>query len=52
MKVYITKINHFKYKYLMEWTWEGNGYSDRFTSLKELNEYISGWDAEKVFTDK
>ena len=49
MKIYITKINQIKYKYLLEWVNDGVGYSDRFETLKQLNEYVANWDAEKIF---
>ena len=53
MKVYISKIHHTKYKYMLAWICDGYHFTDRFTSLKELNEYIANWDAEKIFvTDK
>ena len=49
MKVYISKIQHIKYKYLLSWANDGVGFTDRFETLKELNEYIANWDAEKIF---
>ena len=52
MKVYISKINQIKYKYLLEWIFEGVGYADRFETLKDLNEYIANWDAEIIFAGK
>ena len=50
MKVYVTARPHHKYNYLMNWTsTEGHSFSQWFTTMKELKEYISGWNATIVF---
>lgn len=47
MKVFITKQRHGKYNYLLNWNNPETGVimGDWFTTLKELKEYISGWNA-------
>ena len=47
MKVYVTKKSNGKYNYLANWTDSESGipFFDWFTELKELKEYISGWNA-------
>ena len=47
MKVFITKQSHGKYNYLLNWNNPETGamMGDWFTTLKELKEYISGWNA-------
>lgn len=47
MKVFITKQSHGKYHYLLNWNNPETGamMGDWFQTLKELKEYISGWNA-------
>ena len=47
MKVFITKQSHGKYNYLLNWNYQETGamMGDWFATLKELKEYISGWNA-------
>ena len=51
MTVYITKKPNGKYKYLAEWTVKGNGYSQFFTTLKDLKEYTAEWGAKYIKTN-
>ena len=48
--VYITKKQHIKYEYLMNWTdpESGIGFGDWFRSLKELKEYTASWNCEYI----
>lgn len=48
MIVYATKRTSIFKPYLAEWGHDGYAYSQRFETLKDLNEYISGWDAHVV----
>ena len=54
MKVYITKKNHYKFKYLANWKNPETGavMGDWFISLKELKEYTAGWNAEYIFINE
>lgn len=52
MTVYVTKMSHYKYNYLLNWRNPENGimFGEWFVTMKELMEYISMWNAtiEKI----
>lgn len=45
MTIYITKQNHYKFNYLLNWQNPDTGamMGDWFTSLKEIEEYTRHW---------
>lgn len=50
MKVYVTKRQHGKYNYLLNWRNPETGgmIGVWFATMKEINEYISEWDATVI----
>ena len=52
MTVYVTKKNHGKYNYLLNWRSPETGvmFGEWFENMKELKEYVLNWHAiiEKV----
>lgn len=50
MKVYITKKDHYKYKYLANWETPCAHLliGQWFTTLKELKEYTKDWQPEYI----
>lgn len=51
MKVFITRKQNGKKRYLIQWIAEGNGHYNWFNTLKEIYEYTKDWNAEYIKTN-